>query len=246
MKELAHPQDVAAPIDDREVQTGVPEAVREGEALPLSYSQQQLWFLHRYSPDLTAYNQPRAYRFTGNVDARALECAFQALIQRHSVLRTRFFERNGVPHQSVLPSVPFSIRREDLSELAAPEQDERLARSIQNIAQHVFDLGAPPLLVARLIKLAENSYVLVVCLHHIVSDAWSNRIIESDLSEAYRQALGQNEDAQLPSLPVQYGDYVRQQQKRVASGEIDKELTYWNEPAAGNHYGSCLSQAARI
>ena len=229
MKELAHPQDVAAPIDDREVQTGVPEAVREGEALPLSYSQQQLWFLHRYSPDLTAYNQPRAYRFTGNVDARALECAFQALIQRHSVLRTRFFERNGVPHQSVLPSVPFSIRREDLSELAAPEQDERLARSIQNIAQHVFDLGAPPLLVARLIKLAENSYVLVVCLHHIVSDAWSNRIIESDLSEAYRQALGQNEDAQLPSLPVQYGDYVRQQQKRVASGEIDKELTYWNE-----------------
>jgi len=144
-------------------------------------------------------------------------------------LRTRFFERNGVPHQSVLPSVPFSIRREDLSELAAPEQDERLARSIQNIAQHVFDLGAPPLLVARLIKLAENSYVLVVCLHHIVSDAWSNRIIESDLSEAYRQALGQNEDAQLPSLPVQYGDYVRQQQKRVASGEIDKELTYWNE-----------------
>jgi len=69
MKELAHPQDVAAPIDDREVQTGVPEAVREGEALPLSYSQQQLWFLHRYSPDLTAYNQPRAYRFTGNVDA---------------------------------------------------------------------------------------------------------------------------------------------------------------------------------
>ena len=229
MKELAHPQDVAAPIDDRELQTGVPEAVREGEALPLSYSQQQLWFLHRYSPDLTAYNQPRAYRFTGNVDARALECAFQALIQRHSVLRTRFFERNGVPHQSVLPSVPFSIRREDLSELAAPEQDERLARSIQNIAQHVFDLGAPPLLVARLIKLAENSYVLVVCLHHIVSDAWSNRIIESDLSEAYRQALGQNEDAQLPSLPVQYGDYVRQQQKRVASGEIDKELTYWNE-----------------
>lgn len=102
MKELAHPQDVAAPIDDRELQTGVPEAVREGEALPLSYSQQQLWFLHRYSPDLTAYNQPRAYRFTGNVDARALECAFQALIQRHSVLRTRFFERNGVPHQSVL------------------------------------------------------------------------------------------------------------------------------------------------
>ena len=229
MKEVAHSQGVPAHDNDRKVQDGVSEAVREDDVLPLSYSQQQLWFLHRYSPDLTAYNQPRAYRLTGNVDARALECAFQALIQRHSVLRTRFFERNGVPHQSVLPIVPFSIRREDLSELAAPEQDERLARSIQNIAQHVFDLGAPPLLVARLIKLAENSYVLVVCLHHIVSDAWSNRIIESDLSEAYRQALGQNEDAQLPSLPVQYGDYVRQQQKRVASGDIDKELTYWNE-----------------
>ncbi|PCF95297.1 non-ribosomal peptide synthetase, partial [Vreelandella nigrificans] len=229
MKEVAHPQDVAAPGNGREGQDGVSEAVREDVVLPLSYSQQQLWFLHRYSPDLTAYNQPRAYQLTGNVDAGALERAFQALIQRHSVLRTRFFERNGVPHQSVLPSVPFSIRREDLSELAAPEQGERLERSIQNVAQHVFDLGAPPLLVARLIKLEEKSYVLVVCLHHIISDAWSNRIIESDLSEAYRQALSQDRNAKLPSLPVQYGDYVLQQQKRVATGDINKELKYWNE-----------------
>uniref|UniRef100_UPI0012DC4900 non-ribosomal peptide synthetase n=3 Tax=unclassified Halomonas TaxID=2609666 RepID=UPI0012DC4900 len=229
MKELAHPQDVAAPSDGREGQEGVSEAVREDDVLPLSYSQQQLWFLYRYSPDLTAYNQPRAYRLTGNVDAGALESAFQALIQRHSVLRTRFFERNGVPQQSVFSSIPFSIRREDLSALAAPEQDERLERSIKKVAQHVFDLGEPPLLVARLIKMEERRHVLVVCLHHIISDAWSNRIIESDLSEAYRQALGQNEDAQLPSLPVQYGDYVRQQQKRVASGDIDKELKYWNE-----------------
>ncbi|MDR5873396.1 non-ribosomal peptide synthetase [Halomonas sp. CUBES01] len=229
MKEVAHSQDAAAQGNDREGHDRVSEAIREDDVLPLSYSQQQLWFLHRYSPDLTAYNQPRAYRLTGNVDAGALESAFQALVQRHSVLRTGFFERNGVPHQSVLPSVPFSIRREDLSELAAPEQDERLARSIQNVAQHVFDLGAPPLLVAHLIKLAENSYVLVVCLHHIVSDAWSNRIIESDLSEAYRQALGQDSDTQLPSLPVQYGDYVLQQHKRVATGDIEKELKYWNE-----------------
>ncbi|MEA2119042.1 non-ribosomal peptide synthetase [Halovibrio sp. HP20-50] len=229
MKELAHPQDVAAPGNCREGQEGVSEAVREDDVLPLSYSQQQLWFLHRYSPDLTAYNQPRAYRLTGNVDARALECAFQALIQRHSVFRTRFFESNGVPQQVVLPGVSFSIHRQDLSELAAPEQDERLERSIKKVAQHVFDLGEPPLLVARLIKMEERRHVLVVCLHHIISDAWSNRIIESDLSEAYRQALGQNEDAQLPSLPVQYGDYVRQQQKRVASGDIDKELKYWNE-----------------
>ncbi|MCC5901418.1 MAG: amino acid adenylation domain-containing protein [Halomonas sp.] len=229
MKEVAHSQDATSHGNGREGQDGMPEAIREGDVLPLSYSQQQLWFLHRYSPDLTAYNQPRAYQLTGNVDAGAIERAFQALIQRHSVLRTRFFERNGVPHQSVLPSIPFSIRREDLSELAAPEQGERLERSIQNVAQHVFDLGAPPLLVARLIKLAEKSYVLVVCLHHIISDAWSNRIIESDLSEAYRQALSQDRNAKLPSLPVQYGDYVLQQQKRVATGDINKELKYWNE-----------------
>ena len=102
----------------------------------LSYSQQQLWFLHRYSPDLTAYNQPRAYQLTGNVDARVLERAFQALIQRHSVLRTRFFERNGVPQQVVLSRAPFSLSQEDLSELATPEQDKRLARSIEQVAQH--------------------------------------------------------------------------------------------------------------
>ncbi len=229
MKEVAHSQDATSHGNDREGQDGMSEAIREGDVLSLSYSQQQLWFLHRYSPDLTAYNQPRAYQLTGNVDAGALESAFQALIQRHSVLRTRFFERNGVPHQSVLPSVPFSIRKEDLSELAAPEQDERRTRSIEEVAQHVFDLGAPPLLVARLIKMTERRQVLVVCLHHIISDAWSNRIIESDLSEAYRQALSQDRNAQLPSLPVQYGDYVLQQHKRVAAGDIDKELTYWNE-----------------
>ena len=229
MKEVAHPQDVAAPGNGREGQDGVSEAVREDDVLPLSYSQQQLWFLHRYSPDLTAYNQPRAYQLTGNVDARVLERAFQALIQRHSVLRTRFFERNGVPQQVVLSRAPFSLSQEDLSELATPEQDKRLARSIEQVAQHVFDLGEPPLLVARLIKIEERRHVLVVCLHHIISDAWSNRIIESDLSEAYRKALGQNGDAQLPGLPVQYGDYVLQQQKRVATGDIAKELTYWNE-----------------
>ncbi|OAZ97106.1 non-ribosomal peptide synthetase [Halomonas sp. G11] len=229
MKELAHPQDVAAPGNGREGQEGVSEAVREDAVLPLSYSQQQLWFLHRYSPDLTAYNQPRAYQLTGNVDAGALERAFQALIQRHSVFRTRFFECNGVPQQIVLPGVSFTMHRQDLSELAATEQDERLARSIEKVAEHVFDLGEPPLLVARLIKIEERRHVLVVCLHHIISDAWSNRIIESDLSEAYRQALGQNGDAQLPSLPVQYGDYVLQQHKRVAAGDIDKELKYWNE-----------------
>jgi amino acid adenylation domain-containing protein len=235
MKEVAHSQDAAARGNDRERQDGVSEAICEDDALPLSDSQQQLWFLHRYSPDITAYNQPCAYQLTGNVDAGALERAFQALIQRHSVLRTRFFESNGVPQQKVLPCVPFSIRKEDLSEFAAPEQDERLARSIENVAQHVFDLGVPLLLVARLIKMEERRHVLVVCLHHIISDAWSNRIIESDLSEAYRQALRLKEgDVQLPSLPMQYGDYVLQQQKRVATGDIDKELKYWNEHLGGD------------
>nr|WP_240457758.1 non-ribosomal peptide synthetase [Halomonas socia] len=226
MKEAVHSPGLTAPDNETAVRDSVPS---EGNGFPLSYSQQQLWFLYRYSPDLTAYNQPRAYRLTGSVDAGALERALQALIKRHGVLRTRFFERAGVPLQIPLSNVPFSLDREDLSGLDGPEQDERLARSINSVAQHVFDLGKPPLLVARLIRMEERRHVLVVCLHHIISDAWSNRIIESDLSDAYRMALHQDGDIQLPSLSVQYSDYARQQQERVATGAIHKELKYWND-----------------
>ncbi|MCE8024896.1 non-ribosomal peptide synthase/polyketide synthase [Billgrantia aerodenitrificans] len=226
MKEAVHSPGLTAPDNETAVRDSVPSA---GNGFPLSYSQQQLWFLYRYSPDLTAYNQPRAYRLTGSVDAGALERAFQVLIKRHGVLRTRFFERAGVPLQIPLSNVPFSLDREDLSGLDGPKQDERLARSINSVTQHVFDLGKPPLLVARLIRMEERRHVLVVCLHHIISDAWSNRIIESDLSDAYRMALHQDGDIQLPSLSVQYGDYARQQQERVAAGALHKELAYWND-----------------
>ncbi|MFM9271602.1 condensation domain-containing protein, partial [Halomonas elongata] len=229
MKEVAHPPSLASHGNNTETQDGMP-----AEVFPLSYSQQQLWFLYRYEPDLTAYNQPRAFQLTGRLDPGALERAFQALVQRHAVLRTRFFEHDGVPRQIALRTVRFSMQQEDLSGLIPHERNERLTRSIDDVAQHVFDLGVPPLLMARLIKMEEGRYVLVVCLHHIVSDAWSNRIIESDLSEAYRMALRQEGEVQLPFLPAQYGDYVLWQHERVEQGEIRKELEYWNDHLGGD------------
>uniref|UniRef100_UPI003EBCA30A condensation domain-containing protein n=1 Tax=Arhodomonas sp. AD133 TaxID=3415009 RepID=UPI003EBCA30A len=200
-----------------------------GEALPLSYPQQQLWFLQRYEPAMTAYNQPCAFRLTGELDAVALERAFRAVVRRHAVLRTRFHEQDGVPLQIVVSGVDFTLARDDLSGLEAGEREAALQRSIDAVAQHVFDLQAPPHLIARLIRLGHGEHVLVVCLHHIVSDAQSNRIIVTDLAEAYREALRYGDDATLADPRLQYGDFAVWQRRRVADGGIRRELAFWNE-----------------
>jgi amino acid adenylation domain-containing protein len=222
------PADPAWLDDDDEEEDRIVRRVPEGEEAPLSCAQEQLWFLQSLEPGLTAYNLPRMFRLRGAVDAAALERAFRAVIGRHAILRTRFFERDGVPVQVVQPRVDFSLERIHLHALADDARQAGVDEILRRTALHVFDLGVAPALVARLVTLGPAEHVLAVCLHHIVSDAWSNPILAKDLAEAYERASRTGADVHLPALPVQYADYAVWQRERVQGDELVRQLAHWN------------------
>jgi hypothetical protein len=204
--------------------------VADGDAVRLSFTQEPLWILQRLGERMTAYNLPRVMRLRGPLRIEALQRAFDAVIARHSILRTRFFERDGVPMAVAHASVPFLLDQVDLSGEPAPAREAALAREVEATLNHVFDLGAAPAMVARLIRLGDEEHVLALCLHHIVSDAWSNPVFAADLSTAYALALKQAGPVRLPELPLQYADHAVRQRAAMARGAFDRALAHWNGP----------------
>ncbi|MCR6476690.1 amino acid adenylation domain-containing protein [Variovorax sp. ZS18.2.2] len=221
-------QRVSADDDGAQEHDEILHRVSNGEEVPLSHAQEQLWFLQRLAPGLTAYNLPSMFRLQEPLDADALERAFQAVIDRHGILRTRFFEKDGVPLQQMVQEAAFALERFDLSDQPEALRQAHVDALMQETALHVFDLGTAPALVARLIRLSDEAHVLTVCLHHIVSDAWSNPILAGDLASAYRMALTAGAAVRLPALPAQYADYALWQRERLQGEGLAKQLSYWN------------------
>ena len=223
--EVRETSDAKAP--EAQAHITAPGRLAEGEAARLSFAQEQLWFLQHLEPKLTAYNLPRVLRLSGGLDVQALEAAFTAIIERHAVLRTRFFEQDSVPMQVVEPAQPFALNIIDLSNYPSSEREAQLHKAVKAVVSHVFDLERAPTMVGCLIKLDKREQVLALCLHHIVSDAWSNPILARDLADAYRMALRQAGTPHLPSLPLQYIDYAAGQRERAESGALEADLAYW-------------------
>ncbi|TXD94452.1 AMP-binding protein, partial [Mitsuaria sp. TWR114] len=184
--------------------------------------------LQRLGERMTAYNLPRVMRLRGPLRAEALQRAFEAVIARHAILRTRFLERDGLPMAVAEPQVAFTLGQTDVSALAPQAREEAIAREVQATLHHVFDLAVAPAMVARLLKRGEDDHVLVLCLHHIVSDAWSNPVFAADLSTAYGLALRQAGPVQLPPLRLQYADHAVRQRETLARGGFDRALAHWN------------------
>ncbi|MES2821399.1 MAG: condensation domain-containing protein, partial [Pseudomonadota bacterium] len=193
---------------------------------PLSFAQQRLWFLQRLDPTSTAYNLTRAFRLHGLLDESALEKAFHALIARHGVLRTRFEDSQGEPRQVMQAEVPFSLAREHCPNLLEGARVERLSRRLAHEARQAFDLDRAPLLRVTLLRFDEQNHGLVLAMHHIVSDAWSNPVLVRDLAAAYSQALA-GQAPELPALPVQYADYAVWQRQQLQGPVLDAELSHW-------------------
>ncbi|HSI49088.1 MAG TPA: amino acid adenylation domain-containing protein [Ideonella sp.] len=197
-------------------------------AHPLSFGQQQLWLLQQLAPGQTAYNLPRVFTLDGLLDAEALARAFQAVVDRHAVLRTRFAEHGGQVLQWVQPSLAFTLQRQDLRGLADAAQQAALDAAVRELALHVFDLAQAPVMQARLVQLHETRHVLVVCLHHIASDAGSNPVLATDLAEAYRLARQQPGAVALPPLPLQYTEHATQQREALQGEALAARLAHWN------------------
>ncbi|MFK0202880.1 non-ribosomal peptide synthetase [Streptomyces lavendulae] len=208
----------------------VPAAQSAQEALPpLSYNQEQQWFLHQWEPDLPLYNVTIALRLNGPLDVPSLEQALAVLVDRHQILRTRYPEVQGTPHPALDPApTRWPIPVTDLAD-AGPEEVESYVNALGDAP---FNLVTGPVLRAGLGRLAADAHVLVVAVHHIAFDGASFAIFARELLALYG-ALRTGRSPELPRLPLQYADFARRQRSRTNGGELDRQIAYWREQLAG-------------
>lgn len=211
------------------------EAPARRETVPLSYAQRRLWFLAQLSPDSPFYNVPAALRIRGGVDGDALERALQEIVHRHEVLRTTFASQRGEPVQRVAPALHLALERIDLSRLSGLPRDQRdreVASLTSETARRPFDLEHGPLIRAELLRLSDDEHVLLITLHHIISDGWSLSVLFRELAAIYRAIL-RNEPCPLPPLPRQYASYAEEQRAWLAGDLQRQQLEYWTGRLAG-------------
>ncbi|MFM0502678.1 amino acid adenylation domain-containing protein [Paraburkholderia caffeinilytica] len=204
----------------------LPEAVRM--RTPASYAQQRQWFLWQLSPESSAYHVAGGLWLTGDVNASALRTSFEAIVARHEVLRTRFVANDaGQVEQWIDAAAQLDWREATLP----AEQIDDAARAL---ASEPFDLATGPLLRAALYRGEADRSLLVLAMHHIVSDGWSVQVLLEELVAHYRAAV-LNEPLKLATLAVQYADYAAWQREWLEAGEKEKQLAYWREALGTTH-----------
>ncbi|MFE0046797.1 amino acid adenylation domain-containing protein [Streptomyces albireticuli] len=210
-------------VDDTDRIRPVP---RDGRPLVPSYQQEGLWFLHQLDPESPVYNMPFALRLRGPLDVGALREAFRRLVGRHEALRTRFSGEGEEP-RLIVDEAPASwpLPVTDLTGLPEPDREERVRQLMDAAAVRAFDLAAGPLLRTELLRLADTDHVLLMNLHHVVTDGWSTGIIGQELS-----ALHAGTD--LPPLAVQVADFAAWQRERLTGEVLEGQLSYWRRTLA--------------
>jgi amino acid adenylation domain-containing protein len=199
--------------------------------LPLSFAQQRLWFLDQLEPGSPAYNISTAFRHNGFLDLVALNRAVNAVVSRHEILRTSFGIADREPVQVIDRTPGCDLPLVDLRDLPADNQQDEVRRLATENARRPFDLTKGPLLRICLLRLSETEHVLLLTIHHIISDAWSLDIFFRDMTEAYT-SYRDNNDAALAELPIQYADFSIWQRDWAAQGSLEQQLAYWRKQLA--------------
>ncbi|ANF85841.1 Putative non-ribosomal peptide synthetase [Pseudomonas antarctica] len=201
------------------------------EAVPLSFAQQRLWFLALMEGANTAYNIPIGLRLRGQLHVEALQRALARIVARHETLRSRFAQHGDdahvliVPAEDVLPLQVQDLRRH-------PQPQQALDALIRGEASAPFDLERGPLLRGRLVVMADEHHVLLLTLHHIVSDGWSMGVLTRELMALY-QAFSHGRPDPLPPLPIQYGDFAVWQRLWLSGEVLQRQSSYWQQALAG-------------
>ncbi|HEX9937882.1 MAG TPA: amino acid adenylation domain-containing protein, partial [Longimicrobium sp.] len=226
----AQPSAAAAPVPAAPASAAASAAIpaRGAASAPLSFAQERLWFLDRMEPGNTFYNLPSSLLLRGALDQVALERAVGEIVRRHEALRTVFAEADGSPVQVIAPFGGFTLPVEDLSGLGEAAARRRVGEE----ASRPFDLSAGPLFRVALLRLGAEEHVLLLSMHHIVSDGWSMDLLFREmwaLYDAYREGRA----SPLPELAVQYADYAVWQREQLAGGVLERQLAYWRERLAG-------------
>ncbi|MBE9029045.1 amino acid adenylation domain-containing protein [filamentous cyanobacterium LEGE 11480] len=200
--------------------------------LPLSFAQQRLWFLDQLEGQSANYNIPHALRLSGALNVKALERSITEIIARHEVLRTTFPTIAGEPVQVVNAPESLILDIIDLQGLQEPELTREARRLARAAAHEPFDLGCDRPIRVKLLQMAPAVHILVVTMHHIVSDGWSMRIFSRELSVLYRD-FSQGQSSSLEALPIQYADFAHWQQQWLSDTVLEQQLHYWQQQLYG-------------
>ncbi|HZI72912.1 MAG TPA: condensation domain-containing protein, partial [Gemmatimonadales bacterium] len=208
------------------------ERVERGERIPLSFAQERLWFLAQMEGVSAAYHIPLGVRLRGELNREALVRALGRIVERHEALRTTFVMVDGEAEQRIAPveESRFELREHDLRE--CEDAQEELKRIVIEEAGTRFDLEAGPLVRGRLIQVSEEEHVLLITMHHIVSDGWSLGVLFEELGVLYGAYVKGEEDP-LPELAVQYADYAVWQRRWMEGEVLERQAEYWKENLSG-------------
>jgi amino acid adenylation domain-containing protein len=206
--------------------------VRTSNDAPLSFAQQRLWLVLQLDPDNIAYNVPEAFRLNGPINITALADSFSEIIRRHEILRTTFQTVNGEPRQVIGPPQPVALDVVDLTHLPRPEREPAALRVINEDPWQLFDLTRGPLLRVKLFKLEDAEHIMLMTVHHIVSDGWSSGVMLDELTTLYH-AFNRNQPSPLPELPIQYADFAIWQREWLSGEVLETQLSYWRQKLSG-------------
>ncbi|WWF57342.1 condensation domain-containing protein [Pseudomonas trivialis] len=212
----------------------IPAGVEAQDRQALSYAQQRMWFLWQLDPASGAYNLPGAVRLKGALSVPAMEQAFASLIARHETLHTVFQRQADERLQQVAVEPSLIIEQSDISNLPAAARERAVAAAATAQSLQPFNLETGPLLRVQLLKLDAREHVLLLTLHHIVSDGWSMNVLIDEFIRFY-DAHERNETPQLPALPIQYSDYALWQRRWLEAGEQARQLDYWQARLGDEH-----------
>ena len=209
----------------------ITKAARDG-GLPLSFAQQRLWVLGQLQPNNPLYNIPRALRMKGKLNIACLEKALNEIVRRHESQRTTFQVSNGNPVQVIAAELTIALRLRELAHVPEEEREAEARRLASQEAELPFDLAQGPLIRATLLRLSPEDHVLLLTMHHIVSDAWSADVLLRELGELY-QAFLAGRPSPLPELSIQYADYAVWQRGWLQGDVMEREIRHWREQLKG-------------
>lgn len=224
--EAPTPEKVAATLVGASQASSPIRRIDRTRPIPLSSAQRRLWFIDQLEDTSAAYHVCQGVRLTGPLDQEALRSALDSLVNRHEALRTVFIDVNGEPGQEIVPEKSFELRFVDLRRQKTPTRDAEVRRRTREGSTRPFDLSVGPLIRGELLQLSEEEHVLLIVMHHIVSDGWSIGVLVREMGALYAAHRAGEPDA-LPQLPIQYADYAHWQRQLSEGPEMEAQLEYW-------------------
>ena len=208
------------------------EPTVRGGPLPLSFSQEALWFLDQLAPGQPTFNVTAALRIVGQLDRPALERSVNELARRHESLRTTFGADSGSPHQLVAPDLRLTIETVDLSDVPPEDRQAEARRLAIAELRRPFDLTRGPLARISLLRPGDAEHTVLLTMHHLITDGWSFNLAGEELMTLY-QAFRQGRPSPLPIPPIQYADFARWQREQFESGAWTTRIERWKRRLAG-------------